>query len=191
MKTDVPPALAIAAMPDDAYAERASFEQVYDQSIDFAWRMVVRLGVPTAQVEDAVQDVFLVVHRKLNELQREVPPRAWVAGIAVKVAHDYRRTLKRKAPGVPLDEAEHVADGEDPSASTTRREARDLVLELLETLDENQRTVFVLAELEELTAPEISDITGAGLNTVYSRLRLARARFDEAVARYRAAGGSW
>lgn len=182
-----------SAEPTEAPTARiAGFDALYDATVDFAWRVLVRLGVPTSQIEDAVQDVYLVVHRRRDAMPPGVEPKAWVAGIAIKVAHDYRRRLHRKAPGVSLEAAAHVADAgahADPSALTTQRQAKELVLALLEQLEEEQRTVFVLAELEELTAPQIADITGVGVNTVYSRLRLARARFDAAVARFHGAGG--
>jgi len=80
-----------------------------------------------------------------------------------------------------------LADGADgPHESAAKREAARLVDRFLERLNENQRDVFVLAELEQLTAPEIATVLGAPLNTVYSRLRLARLEFAKAVARHRA-----
>ncbi len=165
----------------------AAFFRLYEEQVDFAWRMVERLGVPLHAVEDAVQDVFLVVHRRLAEFRGESSVRTWVGGICIRVARDYRRSQSRKLAreepaGAPeLEEAR-------PGPEAQLEHARDLALvrALLGQLPEEQREVFVMAECEGLTAPEISAATGAGLNTVYSRLRLGRARFEELVAAHRA-----
>jgi RNA polymerase sigma-70 factor (ECF subfamily) len=101
-----------------------TFDVVYAAQVDFTWRMLERLGVPTPQLEDAVQDVFIVVHRQLARFRSESSLKTWVGGIAVRVAHDYRRAAFRKGEHLGLDEAMHVADRhstpfELASASTT------------------------------------------------------------------------
>jgi RNA polymerase sigma-70 factor (ECF subfamily) len=150
------------------------------------WRSLRRLGIPQPQLDDAVQDVFLVVHRRLGEFEGRSTVKTWLFGIALRVASVHRRSAARR-PTEPL--TEEPADVAAPAAAESLSEAREaarLVHQLLDSLDEDRRAVFVLSELEQMTAPEISAALGVNLNTVYSRLRLARRDFDAALARYRA-----
>jgi RNA polymerase sigma-70 factor (ECF subfamily) len=163
-----------------------SFEVVYEEHFDFVWRSLRRLGIADAQVDDAVQDVFVVVHRRLGEFEGRSTMKTWLFGIALRVASVHRRTAARR-PTEPLDEDLPDQAGNLPAdALSEAAEAARLVHRLLDCLDEDRRAVFVLAELEQMTAPEISVALGVNLNTVYSRLRLARRDFDAALARHRA-----
>src|SRR5689334_11305277 len=168
-----------------AVADRPAFDALYEAHFDFVWRSLRRLGVPEAQMDDAVQDVFLVVHRRLGGFEGRSSLKTWLFGIALKVASLHRRTAQRRRteplPDEPID-----ASGLPADALTEAADAARLVRELLDALDEDRRAVFVLAELEQMTAPEISSALGVNLNTVYSRLRLARRDFDAALARHRA-----
>jgi len=160
--------------------ERPDFAHVYDAYVDFVWSMIRRLGVADSQLEDAVQDVFVAVHRQLPGFRGASTLKTWVGGFAVRVAHEHRRHAERKAEQEPIDlHLELPATGAGPHESAEAAQAFGALQRLLDTLDEDQRTVFVLAELEELSAPEIAEIVGAPLNTVYSRLRLARARLQQ------------
>ena len=162
-----------------------SFEALYEEHFDFVWRSLRRLGIPAAHIDDAVQDVFLVVHRRLGEFEGRSTVKTWLFGIALRVASVHRRSAARR-PTEPL--TEEPADAA-PAAAETLSEAREaarLVHQLLDCLDEDRRAVFVLSELEQMTAPEISAALGVNLNTVYSRLRLARRDFDAALSRHRA-----
>lgn len=162
---------------------RPSFERVYAEHYDATWRLLRALGVPAAQLDDATQDVFMVVHRRLPSFDFEAPVRRWILGIARKIAlkvHDRRRRRPPPRLAVVPDEP---PTGEDLVA---RRDAAALVERFLETLDPDQRAVFVLAQLEDLSVPEIAQTLGIKLNTAYSRLRLARRRFDRVVARHAA-----
>jgi RNA polymerase sigma-70 factor (ECF subfamily) len=160
---------------------------VYEQHFEFVWRVVRRLGVAERYVDDAVQDVFIVVHRRLGEFEGRSSLKTWLFGIARRVARDHRRRARRK------DRAGELPSGglADPTAQTpleaaaAAQQVRTLH-EILAELGEAQREVFVLAELEQMTAPEIADALAVKLNTVYSRLRAARAVFNKAVARRRA-----
>ena len=160
------------------------FDAVYDECFELVWRMLRRMGVPDGSLEDAVQDVFLVVHRRFDEFQRRSATKTWVAGIAIRVAADHRRLQRRKGGLEPL--APGVADRRpDPLREAVQAEAVRRLNELLQELDDERREVFVLSELEQMTAPEISEALGVNVNTVYSRLRAARKSFDEALARQR------
>jgi RNA polymerase sigma-70 factor (ECF subfamily) len=171
-----------------------TFEEVYDENVDFVWRVVARLGVRPESVEDVAQEVFMVVSRKLPEFQGLSSVRTWLFQIARRVVHDHRRTVRRKEPpldrgptGEPVDvEALCASDEHAPDVAAARSEAGRLLHAILDDLDDEKREVFVLAELEELPAPQIADAIGINVNTVYSRLRLARAAFNQALARHQA-----
>jgi RNA polymerase sigma-70 factor (ECF subfamily) len=172
-----------------------AFEAIYDEHLAFVWRSLRRLGVRDAALDDAVQDVFLVVHRRLPEFEGRSSIKTWLFGIVLRVSRTCRRTARRKspeaeAPGGPED-PEGLADarGHGPDELAEKSEAVRTLYELLDELGEDKREVFVLAELEQMTAPEISEALGANLNSVYSRLRAARRDFEQAVARRRARDG--
>ena len=162
---------------------QVGFEQTYEAHADFVWRSLRRMGVPDHGADDALQDVFLVVHRRFAEYDQSRPIKTWLYGIALRVARDHRRRMKRKGGLEPLGEA--LADtSAGPQEAAINSEGLRMVHQLLDRLDEDKREVFVLAELEQLTGAEISEILGINQRTVYSRLRAARAEFDAAVQRH-------
>jgi RNA polymerase sigma-70 factor, ECF subfamily len=174
-----------------ASARPASLEEVYREHFASVWRVLRRLGVSSAQLDDAAQDVFLVVKRKLRELEPGAPLRSWIFAIAVRVAREYRRRAARDQTE-QLDDS-ILDDAPSPARLTELQESIRLLHEVLRELDEKKRTVFVLSELEQLSAPEIALVLAVNLNTVYSRLRSAKLQFDAALRRRRAAlrsGGS-
>jgi RNA polymerase sigma-70 factor, ECF subfamily len=185
------PALGLgAAAPDEAL----DFDAVYEQHFDFVWRNVRRLGVPQALVDDAVQEVFLVVHRRLGEFEGRSSVKTWLFAILARVASDARRAHRRKSPHARSAEAAVEPDtiaveGDGPHERAARAEDVTLLHRLLDALDDDKRAVLVLAELEQMTAPEIAESLGVNLNTVYARLRAARREFEQAVARERARDG--
>lgn len=167
--------------------EVPSLEAIYDQCFDFVWRSARRMGVAEAAVDDVVQEVFLVAHRRLDDFEGRSSVKTWLFGILLRVVSDHRRRHRRKGGLAPLPEALAADDRSCPAEQAQRMDRVRLLHALLEELDDEKRAVFVLAELEQLTAPEIAEaLGGIKLNTVYSRLRVARKQFDEALARHRA-----
>jgi RNA polymerase sigma-70 factor (ECF subfamily) len=168
---------------DGVAAPRLEFAAVYDAHFPFVWRSLRRLGVASAQLDDAAQDVFLVVYRRLDDFEGRSSVKTWLFGIVLKIVRTYKRTAARK-PTEPLE-------GDIPALASAAEELTDaaraarLMHSLLDELDDAPRAVFILSELEEMTAPEISAALGVNLNTVYSRLRAARRDFDAALARHR------
>lgn len=159
------------------------FDDFYDAHVDFAWRVARRLGTPAHRLDDVVQDVFVVVHRKLPSLGTDVPPRAWLFRVVQHVVWEHQRRARRDGFD-PL--SEDLPDhGDDPERSLVRSEAVALVDRAVRALPEERRDVFILAECEQMTAPEIAAALQLNLNTVYTRIRLARADFDAALARLR------
>lgn len=171
----------------------SSFKDVYDGTFDFVWRAARRLGVSHAAVDDVVQDTFLVVYRRLDE-PRSGALRAWIYGVLVQTARNYRRSLRRKsahdAPNAV--DPDEIANGEvdDPERGAQKAEASRILHEILRALDDEKREIFVLVELEQLSVADASQALAINLNTAYSRLRLARAEFEQAVLRHRARDGS-
>lgn len=158
-----------------------SLGELYRTHYRFVRRTAYRLGVARAQLDDVVQDVFVVLHRRRQQLDLSDAGRALLFGITRRVAKTYRtraaRPLLRVVPA-----ADEAADG-----GLKRWEAAELVHRFLAELPEDQRDVFILAELEGMAAPEISEaLGGLNVNTVYTRLRSARLRFKRVVARHRA-----
>lgn len=172
------------ALPDaksDLDAERRSrFEEIFRTHFDFVWSALRGLGVAPAALDDAVQDVFLVVHRRLSEFEGRSAVKTWVFGIALRVAHDHRRKASRLREEGQIPET--VADARpSPLDDAARAEATQVLAGFLERLDEDKRDVLVLADLQQLSAPEIAEIVGANVNTVSSRLRAARLQLNEMV----------
>lgn len=184
-----PPKAAPAAATS---GEAPTFEALYEQQFDFVWRNIRRLGVPDAQVDDAVQEVFLVVHRRLVELEARSSFKHWIFGIIVRVARDHRRLLRRKSPHTRSADASVDADSiaderaDNPHDRMARSEGVRLLHKLLDEFDDEKRAVFVLAELEQMSAPEIAEALDVNVNTVYARLRAARREFEQAVLREQA-----
>jgi RNA polymerase sigma-70 factor, ECF subfamily len=161
------------------------FERLYEDYFAFVWRSLRRLGVDPSLLDDASQDTFVVVFRRVGDFRGASSVRTWLFGIVLRVAKDYRRRATRK-PTRPLEQEPPAPPTSGPEALTEAREAAALLGRLLDELDETQRAVFVLAELEQMSAPEIAEALDVKVNTVYSRLRTARRSFTEALARHRA-----
>ncbi len=158
------------------------FSAIYRAQFAFVWRILRRLGVPPEALEDAAQDVFLVVHRRWTAYDPEVPIRSWLFGITRRVAADTRKRLHRASSRIGAHaDTERLGDPKDHAA---KAEATDFVARFLDTLDEDKRAVFFLADIEGLTAPEIGAALGVNLNTIYARLRAARIRFQAARAEW-------
>jgi RNA polymerase sigma-70 factor, ECF subfamily len=158
-----------AELPDE-------LDGLYAQYFDFVWRTLRRLGVPFAELDDAAQDVFIVLLRRRGEFRGQSSYRTWLFGIAHNVAHEYRRKRQRAALDSPVSD-EQRAERPSPLEQASSNEALRLLDRFLATLDDDKRAVFVSAELEQMSAPEIASALGVKLNTVYSRLRAARQAF--------------
>lgn len=174
---------AVAASPADERPATPPFAEVYRDHGPFVWRVLRRLGLREDEVEDAFQEVFLVVHRKLDGFEHRSTLRTWLYRITVRCAAHRRRRRGRHAPDIAAPEPAIDPVQADEVAS---RQAREELDEILDTLDDARRAVFVLYELEELTLAEVAATVGAPLQTVYSRLQSARGVFEAEVKRRRA-----
>jgi RNA polymerase sigma-70 factor (ECF subfamily) len=155
-----------------------SFDEVYATHVAFVWRVLRTFGLGGPQLEDAVQDVFLVVHRRLPEWEGRAAMTTWLFAIARRVASAHRR----RAGGDRTEElVDEPAGRDDTFAAMSRAQAAATVFNILQQLDEDKRVVFALVELEQLSVPEVARMLDLNLNTAYSRLRLARHAFELAV----------
>ena len=189
--TDLPPSSRI---PGEAVAPKASaagwgpsFRSIYEAEFDYVWQSLRRLGVRPSDVEDVAHDVFVTVHRKLSDYDPFRPIRPWLFGIAFRIASDYRRTSRFQRE-VFDSEPEREDPGPIADAQLATREAHRLVMAALDTINLDQRAVFILHELDGQTIPEVAEALGEPLNTIYSRLRLARKAFAAAATRLQGKG---
>jgi RNA polymerase sigma-70 factor, ECF subfamily len=174
-----------------------SFESVYRAHAKTVSRWAGRLLGPGGDCEDVVQEVFLVVRRKLGRFGGEVEITTWLYEITVRVVQDWRKrrrwwawlTGRGKSPSRGRLQIEFAQDFErphDPHALLEARERAHLLYRILEELDEAQRTTFILFELEGLSGERIAEITGTRLGTVWVRLCRARRTFVERMRKLEA-----
>jgi len=156
-------------------------QALYRRHVDFVWRTLRGLGVPEAQVDDAVQDVFIVVYRRRHDYVEDRSEKAWLFRIARYVAGNHYRTHRRKGGFLPLREDAAHAEAAPPDEQLALKQAAEGLLRFLDELDDDQRSVFVSMELAGMSARETADALDVKLNTVYSRLRLARGRWQRFV----------
>jgi RNA polymerase sigma-70 factor (ECF subfamily) len=149
---------------------------VYIAYFGFVWRSLRRLGVAHEALEDAAQDTFVVVHRRFADLRADASIKAFLFSISFRVAQAYRRKVRRKGT-LSLDVEQQVANGPGPFEHAVAARSLQLVEQFIDSLDDGKRVVFVLSELEQMSAPEIAQALAVPVNTVYSRLRHARERF--------------
>jgi RNA polymerase sigma-70 factor (ECF subfamily) len=176
-----------------AAQSQVTFEAAYRACFAFVYRNAKRLGVRDSSVDDVVQEVFLVVHRRLAEYDDRLSLRGWIYGILSHVVRSYRRTLRRRELPIVERDSESLCAAApagppalEPARLAEHHEAVRLLMRILDRLDDDKREVLVLSELEQMTVPEIAGALGANLNTIYSRLSAAKRAFAEAHAREKA-----
>jgi RNA polymerase sigma-70 factor (ECF subfamily) len=175
---------AATQTPVDPPALPAGFHRLFEQEVSYVSNTLRRLGVQPADLDDLTHEVFLAVHRRWDDYDPSRPPRPWLCAFAYRAASSYRRGLRqrREVPGEAYEIADDAPTADDGVASA---EARKLVMQALDTLDLDRRVVLVMHDIDETSAPDIARELSVPLNTVYSRLRQARADFEAAVRRLR------
>ncbi|MBI5513397.1 MAG: sigma-70 family RNA polymerase sigma factor [Deltaproteobacteria bacterium] len=183
------PATAAFPFADNA-APRAApaldFAAVYREHFAFVWRNLRRLRVAEEALDDAAQEVFLVVHRRLSEFEGRSSLKTWLFGILLNTARHHRRARARRQDPEPLRESVPDTERPGPLESAARAEAVALLHRFLDDLDDDLRVPFVMTRLEQLSAPEVALATGVNVHTIHSRLRAAEKLFEQAVARHHA-----
>lgn len=165
-----------------AKVDEARLRAVVDAHFDTLWRFLRRLGVAEADVDDAVQEVILVLTRKLDRIEvgRE---RSFVMSTAFRVAADARRRTRRRREVDAEQLVELPSNAADPEAFAQKQQMRALFARVLEELSLDLRAVFVLYELEDFTMAEIAQTLQLPPGTVASRLRRAREVFETLAGR--------
>lgn len=164
---------AVAAVPTIA--------GVFEAHGDYVYRCLRGLGVRDDFLDDAQQDVFLVVQDKLGAFDGRAKLRTWLYAIVLRIARRFRERAAIEAQRYSATEPESGARLE---LEVEHGEKLELARRALGALDDAKREVFVLAVIEQMSAKEIADVLSVPMNTVYSRLRAARAEFAEQVARF-------
>lgn len=175
---------ALPESPED----KARLRAMVDQHFDAVWRTLRRLGVATTDMDDCAQQVFWVASRKLSSITTG-SEQTFLVGTALRVAADSRRARERRRE-IPTDDAiQRVDPGPQPDELADQKRMRALLDKVLAAMPMDQRSVFVMFELEELSMQEIAKILEIPAGTVASRLRLAREEFDRSVLRLNLRGG--
>jgi RNA polymerase sigma-70 factor (ECF subfamily) len=169
-----------AHTPDSAPRATLRFSEVYREHARYVWRVCRGMSVSPLHVDDVVHDVFLVVRRRLADFDPQRSLRAWLAGITRRVVGHLRRKLARE--GRRLRALPEPDPARSPHDAVQRQDAERLVQRFLDTLDPDKRVAFLLMEIEELTAKEVAEVCQTNPQTVYSRVRVARQRFEAYVA---------
>lgn len=160
----------------------AQLRAIVEPHFSSAWRTLRRFGVPSAALDDAMQQVLMVVAAKLHQIEPG-KERAFLLGTAHGIAANFRRLHARRAE-VALEETDsgsHAGPDPGPEELLELKHRRALLDEALDALPQDQRAVFVLYELEGCTMIEIAEVLSLPMGTVASRLRRGRARFEQKV----------
>lgn len=174
--------VTLHVVPADPDRTSASFEELARENGTSISRLLSYLGVPSRDVEDALQDVFLIAHRRLAEMPELMGHTGWLRGVAINVARNRRRTGRRSRVAFVNEPPDLVDEATPEQAAMNKREAVFL-LELLEKLPEEHRTVIVLFEIEGLPMKQIAEIEGIALATAYSHLHKGRAALKQEFER--------
>ena len=167
-----------------ARIDGTSATALFDEHGPFVWRTLRYLGVEDAALEDAMQDVFVTAFRRAADFEGRSSMRTWLFGITRRIAFRYRRAASTRRRHIVADDTGAPEGEDDPH---TRADARRSVNQLVANLDRDKRAVFVLCELEGMTAAEVAEALTLPIGTVHSRRRAAWQRLERAAEMDRAA----
>ena len=156
-----------------------------ERHVDLVWRVLRRSGLGAADAEDALQEVFWVLARRLERVP-EKAERSFLVSTALRVASDHKRLKWHRSVSHSLDLDESPSQSPEPDRALELRRARALLDEALAALGDADRAVFVLAELEQMTRSEIAAALDIPAGTVASRLGRAREALDAQIRKLRA-----
>lgn len=170
-----------ASAPSQGPPVVGSFAEIFRAHAPYVWRCLRRMGVDSGDVDDVLQEVFLVVHRRLGDYDGRASMKAWIYGICVRKASDHRKLAHKKRERVTDDVPEGETTSAGPEASVAGRRALARLDQALAELDEDKRAAFVLYEIEGLGVAEVAAAVGVPLQTAYSRLTAARKHVELAL----------
>jgi RNA polymerase sigma-70 factor, ECF subfamily len=174
-------------MPAATPPSQPDFEQVMREHAPFVWRVLARHGVDESQLEDVSQDVFLTLHRSLPRFEGRSSLRTFLYGICRRVASNHRHRAVHRREVVTDAPPEPAPQGASDAFETlAEKQSLELVHALVARLPAEQREVFMLYEVDELTMREIAEALDCSQNTLFSRLYAARRTLAAELARLRA-----
>jgi len=158
------------------------FRDLFESEFAYVARTLRYLGIHGHELEDVTHDVFFHVYRHLHDFDATRPLRPWLFGFAYRIARDFRALARHthEFADAPRDVSDTAPIAEQLLIES---EALSQALQALESLDPDERAVFVAHELDELPVPDVADALAIPLNTAYSRLRRARSKFEAAARR--------
>jgi len=182
--------LTATQAPADATATAAEqLSLIFAEHSPFVWRSLRRMGVKPADLDDMVQEVFLVVYQRIGDYQERDRVRSWLYAICMHVSSAQRRKVARRREDVTHEPPERLLAATQLQR-VEDREALAFGQRLLSLLPPDQREVFMLYEVEHLSMAQIAEAVGCPLYTAYSRLRVARQRILTEVERAKRLGAS-
>ncbi|HXU05897.1 MAG TPA: sigma-70 family RNA polymerase sigma factor [Polyangia bacterium] len=172
------------AAPPEISADVLEVRTIYREHARFVWLSLQRLGIHPSDLDDIAQDVFMIVHRRLDTFDRRARISTWLFGICMRVAANYRRrrrwTREVLSGGIEDERPSALAAADD---ILVRREQRELAERALNRLEVAKRATFVMFEIESLSCNEIAELMNVPVGTVYSRLHSARRQLEKNLAR--------
>jgi RNA polymerase sigma-70 factor (ECF subfamily) len=159
----------------------SALRQLVQEHYDFIWRLLARLNVSGAEVDDAAQQVFMVLVSRDGLTIKVGSERAFLYGVALRVAKEFRRKSLSRLNHIAPDPEVLIDRSLDVEAMAERRQARRTLDRILEQMPDNLKEAFILFELEDMSVPQIAELLSIPTGTVASRLRRARALFQKAV----------
>jgi RNA polymerase sigma-70 factor, ECF subfamily len=161
-------AIALRETASAAVDVPMTIEALFSTYAGFVWRTLRHFGVAPVDLEDQTQEVFLVAHRRLAQWDGQ-QARPWLYGIARRCAAAYRRRGHR----IHERPVETLPESTDARDFSERAEVAFL-MRVLQSLDEDKRSVFLLYEVEEMSMREVAEAVQCPLQTAYTRLYAAR-----------------
>lgn len=162
------------------------FATLYDRHFAFVWRLAANSRVPSSHLDDVVQEIFLVIHRRLPSFEGRSSLKTWIAAVTRNTAKEFARRKRHQLLGGEVDPDAAPSRSMSPAEHLEASAAAKLLDGFLDELPEEQRDVFLLAEVEQMTAEEIAQVLDVNANTVRTRLRTARMAVQASLARHRA-----
>jgi RNA polymerase sigma-70 factor, ECF subfamily len=150
---------------------------VYKQHARSVRRMLFRSGIRDADVDDVLQDVFVVVQKRLHTYDGSAPLLSWIHGITTRVAAAHRRRAHVRREAITDTIGSIDAPDRSPEETAALAQARSQLEKALGRLSEDARAIFVLSEIDEMSGEDIARHLDIPIGTVYSRLHRARRAF--------------
>jgi RNA polymerase sigma-70 factor (ECF subfamily) len=169
---------------------RQTATELFEEHANFVAKFLWRMGAPATDIEDLVQDVFLIAHMRGGFVEEEARATTWLCSIAFRVWSSERRRFRRHSELLNDSAlAKAPATGPSPIEELDNAESLRRVRTVLEKIDEPSRAIMILVDLEGTPCVEVAHALGIPLGTVYSRLHRARKRFAKAYERLSKARG--